>query len=104
MKKSMSFTFAFLITLILICPRLRAAEAGQFYVGLDFGSSRVKSDGPKDDSIFAPNQQFKSSDFVYELHAGFQFNEWFAAEFGLMDFGSTSHRFEIKDGIFFLVQ
>jgi len=104
MKKSIAFTFAIFITLLLGGQKLYAADAGQFYVGLDIGSISVKADGPKNDPSFVAGQKFKGSDSVYGLHAGFQFTEWFAAEVSFMDFGSTSHSFTLRDDIFFLVQ
>ena len=104
MGKLTTFTFAFFVSLLLGGQKLYAADAGKFYVGVNVGSAGVKGDGPKNDLAFVPNQQYRASDSLYGLHAGFQFTEWFAVEVGAMDFGSTSDHFEIKDGIFFLVQ
>jgi opacity protein-like surface antigen len=104
MKKSTSFAFAFFIAILFSHQKLCAADAGQFYAGMDIGSIGLKGDGPKNDPAFVAGQRFKASDYVYGLHAGFQFIEWFAAEFGVTDFGNTSDHFAIKDGIFFLVQ
>ena len=104
MGKLTTFTFAFFVSLLLGGQKLYAADAGKFYVGVNVGSAGVKGDGPKNDLAFVPNQQYKASDSLYGLHAGFQFTEWFAVEVGTMDFGSTSHRYKVKDNIFFLVQ
>ncbi len=104
MKKMISVAIAFFFTLVLVCEKIYAAEAGQFYMGLEVGSTSVKGDGPKNEPAFVPNQDFRASDSTYGFHAGFQFNEWFAAELGLTDYGSASHHFKLRDDIFFLVE
>ena len=102
MKKSTAFALTF--TLLFSHQKLCAADTGQFYAGVDIGSVSLKGDGPQNDPAFVNGQTFKASDSVHGLHAGFQFTEWFAAEVGVMDFGSTSQAFEVKDDIFFLIQ
>ncbi|RYY73159.1 MAG: porin family protein [Gammaproteobacteria bacterium] len=104
MKKIPLFVFASFISLIFICQRLFAADAGQFYVGMDVGSSMVKGNSWKNEPAFIPGQKFKDADSAYGLRAGFQFNDWFATELGFRDFGGTSHRFKLREDIFFLVQ
>ena len=104
MKKMISVVIAFFFSFLLICEKIKAAETGQFYVGLDVGSVSVKGDAPKNEPAFVPNQEFRASDSAYGLHVGFQFNDWFAAELGFADYGSASHQFKLRDDIFFLVE
>lgn len=81
-----------------------AANAGSFYIGADVGSTQVTGDtSTGKDSVFVAGQKFKDSDTSYGLHAGFQFTDWFAAELGYTDFGSTSKRFKIRPDIMFIV-
>jgi len=102
MKKMMSLTMLS-ACLAIGSIQAQAANAGKFYVGADIGSTAFSGDGPDKDSIFVPGQKFKDSDTSYGLHAGFQFNEWFAAELGYTDFGSATDRFKIKPDIVFIV-
>ena len=104
MKKIIqSSSLASLMLLAAASQQVLAADAGTFYGGVDVGSTQVSGDGPGKDSVFEPNQEFKDSDTSYGLHVGFQFNNWFAAELGYTDFGTTTDRFTIKKGIFFIV-
>lgn len=104
MKKIKQFAITFVVSSILVSPQLYAADVGRFYMGAELGSSRVSGDGPKNDSAFISGQEFKASDSSYGVYAGFQFNNWFAAELGFTDFGSINDRFKFKDGIVFLIQ
>lgn len=104
MKKTMSFK----LLSILVCSALGsqlalAADAGRFYVGADIVTTEFSGDGIAKDSLFVPNQRFEDSDGGYGLHAGFQFNNWFAAEVSYTDFGSATDRFKIKPDIVFIV-
>lgn len=81
-----------------------AANTGSFYIGADVGSTEITGDNSiGKDSVFVAGQKFKDSDTSYGLHAGFQFTDWFAAELGYTDFGSTSKRFKIRPDIMFIV-
>lgn len=91
------------ILLALGSQQLLAADAGRFYAGIDVGATGFSGAGPGKDSIFVPGQTFKDSDTGYGLHAGFQFNDWFAAELGYSDFGSATDRFKIKPDIMFII-
>lgn len=104
MKKIMSLKMLSLLTcLAFSSQQALAANAGNFYLGADVGTTEFSGDGPDKDSIFVPGQKFKDSDTSYGLHVGFQFNEWFAAELGYTDFGSATDRFKIKPDIVFIV-
>jgi len=104
MKKIMSLkTLSLLSCLAFSSQQSLAANAGKFYVGADVGATEFSGDGPGKDSIFVPGQKFRDSDTSYGLHAGFQFNDWFAAELGYTDFGSATDRFKIKPDIVFIV-
>ena len=89
---------------LILSQQIFAASSGQFYAGVELGSSRVLGDEPEHDPAFIPNQKFRASDSSYGIYAGFQFNDWFAAELGYHDFGSASHRFSFKDDVLFLMQ
>lgn len=105
MNKKMSLkTFGLAMCLAVSTQQAAAANTGGFYVGADVGSTEIKGDGRiGKDSVFVTGQQFKDSDTSYGLHAGFQFNDWFAAELGYTDFGTTIKRFKIRPDIMFIV-
>lgn len=81
-----------------------AAEAGQFYVGLDVINTNFSGPGPAASSNFEPGQHFGDKDGGYGLHLGYGFNDWFAVEAGVTDFGSGTDTFKLKDGIVYIVK
>jgi OOP family OmpA-OmpF porin len=104
MKKTMQLTtLASLIFLSVVAQPSLAVDAGKFYLGADVGSTEFKGDGPGKNSVFVAGQEFTDSDSSYGIHAGFQFNDWFAAELGYTDFGRASQRFIVRPDILFIV-
>jgi len=81
-----------------------AAEAGQFYVGLDLLSTDFSGPGPSASSIFEPGQHFGDRDTGYGLHLGYGFSDWFAIELGLTDFGSGTDTFKLKGDVVYIVK
>jgi len=91
--------------LSLMCSQhISAASPGQFYAGIELGSSSVLGDESERDPAFIPNQKFKASSSGYGIYSGFQFNDWFAVELGFNDFDRASHRFKFRGNVFFLIQ
>jgi len=104
MKKTMQLTtLASLIFISVAAQPSFAAEAGKFYLGADAGPTEFEGDGPDKNSLFIAGQALKDSDSSYGIHAGFQFNGWFAAEVGYTDFGSARQRFKIRSDILSIV-
>jgi opacity protein-like surface antigen len=102
-RKQIARAGALCLAISAVLPAF-ANEAGDIYVGAEWGTVEASGPGPGNNSNFVSGQHFNDGDSTYGLHLGYSFTDWFAIELGATDFGSVTDTFKLRDDIVFIVK